>query len=153
MHSSYHAIAPCRRKYRFAYNEGEAPDLRLHRKDSFLMKTVLCYDRCSTCRKALKWLDEHSIAYKPRDIAGQNPSREELEAFYKASGLPLTRFLNTSRKKYRDLNLKDQLKTMSEAEMLDLLASDGMLVKRPILSDGRLVLVGFKEADWSDALL
>ena len=117
------------------------------------MKTVLCYDRCSTCRKALKWLDEHRIAYKPRDIAGQNPSREELEALYKASGLPLTRFFNTSGKKYRELNLKDRLKTMSEAEMLDLLASDGMLVKRPILSDGRLVLVGFKEADWSDALL
>lgn len=117
------------------------------------MKTVLCYDRCSTCRKALKWLDEHRIAYEPRDIAGQNPSRKELEKFYKASGLPLTRFFNTSGKKYRELNLKEKLKTMSEEEMLDLLASDGMLVKRPILTEDSLVLVGFKEADWSDALL
>ena len=117
------------------------------------MKTVLCYDRCSTCRKALKWLDEHHIEYEPRDIAGRNPSRKELEAFYKASGLPLTRFFNTSGKKYRELNLKEKLKTMSEAEMLDLLASDGMLLKRPILAENDRVLVGFKEAEWEDTLL
>jgi len=116
------------------------------------MKTVLCYDRCSTCRKALKWLDEQHIEYEPRDIAGRNPSRKELEAFCKASGLPLTKFFNTSGKKYRELNLKEKLKTMSEDEMLDLLASDGMLVKRPILSEGRLVLVGFREEEWRSAL-
>ena len=117
------------------------------------MKTVLCYAKCSTCRRALKWLDEHQIEYEPRDIAENNPSRKELEAFYKASGLPLTRFFNTSGKKYRELNLKDRLKTMSEDEMLDLLASDGMLVKRPILAENDRVLVGFREAEWEDTLL
>ena len=93
------------------------------------------------------------MEYEPRDIAGNNPSRKELETFYKASGLPLTRFFNTSGKKYRELNLKDRLKTMSEDEMLDLLASDGMLVKRPILAENDRVLVGFREAEWEDTLL
>lgn len=133
--------------------KAEAPEFRRYRKEPFRMKTVLCYAKCSTCRKALKWLDEHHMEYEPRDIAGNNPSRKELETFYKASGLPLTRFFNTSGKKYRELNLKDRLKTMSEDEMLDLLASDGMLVKRPILAENDRVLVGFREAEWEDTLL
>ena len=132
------------------YNKGR--DKCLKQKGTQLMKTVLCYDRCSTCRKALKWLDEHQVEYETRDIAGRNPSRSELETFYKASGLPLTRFFNTSGKKYRELNLKDRLKTMTEDEMLDLLASDGMLVKRPILNGDGKVLVGFRPEEWEPAL-
>ena len=116
------------------------------------MKTFLCYAKCSTCAKAEKWLAANGIEVTKRDIAGDNPSRKELKSFWKKSGLPLTRFFNMSGKKYRELNLKDRLKTMSEDEMLDLLAQDGMLVKRPILSDRDLVLVGFREEEWKQAL-
>ena len=116
------------------------------------MIKVYCYSKCSTCKKALKWLDETGISYESIDIKENHPDEETLRSYYKKSGLPLTRFFNTSGKKYRELNLKDRLKTMSEDEMLDLLAQDGMLVKRPILSDRDLVLVGFREEEWKQAL-
>ncbi len=112
----------------------------------------VCYTRCGTCRKAKAWLDENNIIYETRDIKGDNPSEVELSKWYKASGLPLKRFFNTSGKVYRDLKLKDKLNDMSEEEQLKLLATDGMLVKRPILvKDGR-VLVGFKEDEWEELL-
>ena len=113
----------------------------------------VCYPRCSTCKKAQKWLDENGVKYEFRDIKLENPSREELAKWYAASGLPLRRFFNTSGMLYRELQLKDKLPEMSEAEMLDLLASDGLLVKRPLgVLDGK-VLVGFKEEEWKAALL
>lgn len=112
----------------------------------------VCYTRCGTCRKAKAWLDGNNISYETRDIKGDNPSEVELSKWYKASGLPLKRFFNTSGKVYRDLKLKDKLNDMSEEEQLKLLATDGMLVKRPILvKDGR-VLVGFKEDEWEELL-
>ena len=112
------------------------------------------YPPCSTCQKAKKWLDSHGISYTARHIKEQNPSFEELSAWYAASGLPLKKFFNTSGLVYKSLGLKDKLPTMSEEEQLRLLASDGMLVKRPIivLEDGK-VLTGFREKDWEQALL
>ena len=109
---------------------------------------VLCYSRCSTCQKALKWLDEKGVSYTLRDIAGENPTRQELETWWKKSGLPLKRFFNTSGLKYKALNLKDRLPSMSEAEQLDLLATDGLLVKRPLVVAGDTVLTGFREEEW-----
>lgn len=109
---------------------------------------VLCYPRCTTCQKAIRWLDEHEIKYEYRHIKDDNPSFEELSVWYKKSGLPLKRFFNTSGNAYKELNLKDRLATMSEDEQLRLLSEDGMLVKRPLLVDGNKVLVGFKEAEW-----
>ena len=109
---------------------------------------VLCYPRCGTCKKALKWLDDNGFEYEYRHIVEDNPSREELEEWYEKSGLPLKRFFNTSGLKYKELGLKDKIPGMSEAEVFDLLSTDGMLVKRPILIDGDRVLVGFKEAEW-----
>jgi arsenate reductase len=106
------------------------------------------YPRCSTCRKAKKWLDEHDIEYEDRDIVKDNPQYEELKEWYNQGDLPLKRFFNTSGKIYREKKLKDKLPQMSEDEQLELLATDGMLVKRPILIDGDRVLVGFKEAEW-----
>lgn len=110
--------------------------------------TVLCYQRCSTCKKALKWLDEQGIEYQERPIKEQNPTAQELEEWYKRSGLPLKRFFNTSGNLYKELGLKDRLGTMSEDEQLALLATDGMLVKRPLVIAGHTILTGFKEADW-----
>ena len=112
------------------------------------------YPPCSTCQKAKKWLDSHGISYTARHIKEQNPSFEELSAWYAASGLPLKKFFNTSGLVYKSLGLKDKLPTMSEEEQLRLLASDGMLVKRPIivLEDGK-VLTGFREKDWENTLL
>ncbi len=112
------------------------------------------YPPCSTCQKARKWLDGHSVSYTARHIKDQNPSYEELCAWYRASGLPLKRFFNTSGLVYKSLNLKDRLPAMSEEEQLQLLSTDGMLVKRPIivLDNGR-VLTGFKEKEWEEALL
>ena len=112
------------------------------------------YPPCSTCQKAKKWLDSHEISYTARHIKEQNPSFDELSAWYAASGLPLKKFFNTSGLVYKSLGLKDKLPTMSEEEQLRLLASDGMLVKRPIivLEDGK-VLTGFREKDWEQALL
>ena len=110
--------------------------------------TILCYDRCTTCQKALKWLDLKGADYTVRPIKEEHPSEEELRAWWKQSGLPLRRFFNTSGMLYRELGLKDRLDTMSEDEQLALLASDGMLVKRPLLVSDRAVIPGFKEKDW-----
>lgn len=110
------------------------------------------YPPCSTCQKAKKWLDGQGVAYTDRHIKEQNPSYEELSAWYQRSGLPLKKFFNTSGLLYKSLNLKDKLPTMSEEEQLQLLASDGMLVKRPILVTDRGILTGFKEADWERLL-
>lgn len=109
---------------------------------------VLCYPRCGTCKKALKWLDDNGFEYEYRHIVEDNPSREELKDWYEKSGLPLKRFFNTSGLKYKELNLKDKIPQMTEEEIFDLLSTDGMLVKRPILIEGDRVLVGFKEAEW-----
>ncbi len=114
---------------------------------------VLCYSKCSTCRKALKWLDEQGVAYDLRDIKTDNPTEAELRAWHVQSGLPLKRFFNTSGMQYRALELKDRLPSMSEQEQLQLLASDGMLVKRPLLIDGETVLLGFRQAEWEQHLL
>lgn len=115
--------------------------------------TFLCYPNCSTCRRAKAFLDQHDLAYQLRDITLQNPTAEEIMAWQSASGLPLRKFFNTSGLLYRSLGLKDRLPTMSEAEQRDLLASDGMLVKRPLLIDNARVLLGFREAAWTEALL
>lgn len=114
--------------------------------------TFLWYPKCSTCQKAKKWLDEKGVAYVARPIKEENPSAAELAAWYEQSGLPLKKFFNTSGLLYKSLQLKDKLPTMSESEMLTLLASDGMLVKRPLLVSGQHVLIGFKEAEWEKLL-
>ena len=116
------------------------------------MLTFICYPRCTTCQKAQKWLDEQGIEYTLRDIKNDNPTLPELTEWYRKSGLPLRRFFNTSGLLYKSLELKTRLPQMSESEMLELLATDGMLVKRPIIVDGEKVLVGFKEAEWSESL-
>lgn len=113
----------------------------------------VCYPKCSTCRKAQSWLDNHGLTYTLRDIKEENPTREELAEWHGRSGLPLRKLFNTSGLLYKSLALKDRLPGMSEDEQLDLLASDGMLVKRPILVTETAVLVGFREADWAAALL
>lgn len=113
----------------------------------------LCYPKCSTCRKAQKWLDEHDVDYDIRDIKTENPDLAELELWHQASGLPLKKFFNTSGQLYRSLELSKKLPGMSDAEQYALLASDGMLVKRPILvTDDNKVLVGFKEDQWAEIL-
>ena len=112
----------------------------------------LQYPPCSTCQKAKKWLDEREISYITRHIKEENPTKEELQQRYARSGLPLKRFFNTSGLAYKSLNLKEKLSTMSEEEQLALLATDGMLVKRPILVGNDFVLVGFKPAEWEQAL-
>ena len=114
------------------------------------MTKVYCYSRCSTCKKALKWLDEKGIDYELIDIKENNPDEAELREYHKKSGLPLKRFFNTSGMKYRELKLKDKRPEMSEDEQLKLLATDGMLVKRPLLIGDNFVLVGFKESEWED---
>lgn len=106
------------------------------------------YPKCTTCKKAAKFLDDKEIEYVSRDIKADNPTEEELRNWIKTSGLPIKRFFNTSGMIYRDLGLKDKLSDMSEDEQIKLLASDGMLVKRPILVDDEKVLVGFKEKEW-----
>ena len=108
----------------------------------------LCYPKCSTCQKAKKWLEEHNINYTERNISENNPSYEELKEWHVRSGLPLKRFFNTSGLLYKEMKLKDKLPTMSEDEQLKLLATNGMLVKRPLLIDENTVFVGFKEAEW-----
>lgn len=107
--------------------------------------TFYWYPKCGTCRKAKKWLEEHQISFNEVHIVDNPPSREELEKLYKKSDLELKKFFNTSGQKYRELGLKDRIPTASEDELLDLLASDGMLIKRPLLTDGNKVTVGFKE--------
>ena len=110
------------------------------------------YPKCTTCKRAKKWLDEHQISYEERDITENNPSLEELKEWYQRSGRPLKRFFNTSGMLYKEMKLKDKLPEMSEDEQLALLASDGMLVKRPIVVTEDQVLVGFKEAQWEEEL-
>ena len=110
------------------------------------------YPKCTTCKKAKKWLDEHKIEYTDRPIKEENPTQEELRAWWKQSGLPLKKFFNTSGMEYRALGLKDRLASMSEEEQLALLATSGMLVKRPLLVGENTVLVGFQEARWEEAL-
>ncbi len=116
------------------------------------MTAFICYPRCSTCRKAQKWLDEHGVRYEWRDIKEQNPNEDELRAWHKKSGLPLKRFFNTSGQQYRALDLKNRLPGMSEDEQFRLLASDGLLVKRPLLITDETVLTGFDEAAYAAAL-
>ena len=117
------------------------------------MKPVfICYAKCTTCQKARKWLDENRIAYDERPIKEQNPTADELRLWQKQSGLPLHKFFNTSGMLYRDLNLKDKLPAMTDEEMLSLLATDGMLVKRPLLVTEKTVVPGFKADAWKQAL-
>ena len=110
------------------------------------------YPKCSTCQKAKKWLLENQVEFEDRHIIEDNPSKEELKAWYEKSGLPLKRFFNTSGMKYKELKLKDKLPDMTEEEQLELLASDGMLVKRPVLVGDNFVLTGFKEKEWTEKL-
>ena len=110
---------------------------------------VYCYSKCTTCKKALKWLDEQGASYDLIDIKENNPSREDLEKWHAMSGLPLKKFFNTSGQIYRQMELSKKLPDMSEEAQLDLLATDGMLVKRPLVVGDDFVLTGFKEADWA----
>lgn len=111
------------------------------------------YPKCSTCQKAKKWLDAHDITYTDRHIVENNPSYDALKEWYGKSGLPLKRFFNTSGLLYKEMQLKDKLPAMSEEEQLKLLATNGMLIKRPLIVDDTAVLTGFKEAEWSEKLL
>lgn len=112
----------------------------------------VCYPKCTTCQKAQKWLDEMGVTYEVRDIKQNNPTEEELRQWHQMSGLPLKRFFNTSGLQYKALGLKDKLPTMSEDEQFTLLATDGMLVKRPILVGEGFALPGFKQAEWQEKL-
>ena len=112
----------------------------------------ICYPKCTTCQKAKKWLDDNGIEYELRDIKPDKPTLDELTEWYRKSGLPLKKFFNTSGLLYKSLDLKNKLPTMSESEMLSLLATDGMLVKRPLLIGDSFVLLGFKEAEWNKEL-
>ena len=108
------------------------------------------YPKCSTCKKAKKYLEEHGIEFEDRHIVEEKPTKEELAEWIRISGKPVKKFFNTSGMKYRELGLKDKLPQMSEEKQIELLASDGMLVKRPLLIDGEMVLTGFKEAEWPE---
>ena len=112
------------------------------------MLKFICYPKCTTCQKAKKWLDDNGIEYELRDIKTDNPTLDELTLWHEKSGLPLRKFFNTSGLLYKSMELKDKLPGMSEGEMLQLLATDGMLVKRPLLIGEDFVLVGFKQTDW-----
>ena len=115
---------------------------------------LLCYPKCSTCKKAKKWLDDNNVEYTERDIALENPSFDELKAWYEKSGLPLKRFFNTSGMIYREMSLKDKLPEMSEQEQLELLSTNGMLVKRPLVIDGDTVLTGFQGVkEWEENIV
>ncbi len=113
---------------------------------------VLCYPKCTTCQKALKWLDGNGIKYEIRNIKTENPSYEELTEWYSKSGLEIKRFFNTSGLLYKSMNLKEKLGSMSDEKKLRLLASDGMLVKRPLVVSNEKVLTGFREKDWETLL-
>lgn len=117
------------------------------------MLQLICYPKCTTCQKAKKWLETNGIAFEERNIKENNPTAEEITLWYNASGLPLKKFFNTSGLLYKSLELKNKLPEMHNAEQIALLATDGMLVKRPILTDGSLVLVGFNEKDWCKKLI
>lgn len=116
------------------------------------MLKFICYPKCTTCQKAKKWLDENNVEYEMCDIKEDNPTFEELSSWHKISGLPLKKFFNTSGLLYKSMNLKDKLPEMREDEQLKLLATDGMLVKRPLLVGEDFVLVGFKEKEWAEIL-
>jgi transcriptional regulator, Spx/MgsR family len=128
---------------------GKRKDVK--RKERLLM-LLIEYPKCSTCRKAKKWLDEHQIAYTSRHIVEENPSYEELKEWYGKSGMPLKKFFNTSGQLYREMQLKEKLPGMDEDETLRLLASNGMLVKRPLVVGEGIVLTGFKEGEWAEKL-
>lgn len=113
----------------------------------------ICYPKCSTCQKARKWLEANHLEFTERHIVEENPSYEELKEWYSESGLPLKKFFNTSGMLYKEMQLKDKLPAMSEEEQLKLLATNGMLVKRPLIVKGNIILTGFKEAEWEKALL
>ena len=117
------------------------------------MLKVYCYSRCTTCKKALKWLDDHEVAYELADIRTDHPDEAALRRYYAMSGLPLKRFFNTSGIPYRELGLSKKLPSMSEEEQFSLLASDGMLVKRPLIVGEHFVLTGFNEDEWKEKLL
>ena len=119
---------------------------KIRRKKRMLF---ICYPKCSTCQKARKWLEEHGVEYTERHIVEENPTYDELKKWYEMSGLALKKFFNTSGMLYKEMQLKDKLSAMSEDEQLQLLATNGMLVKRPLLVTGDTVLVGFKEAEWA----
>ncbi|MDO5519512.1 MAG: arsenate reductase family protein [bacterium] len=110
------------------------------------------YPKCTTCKKAKKWLTDHEVSFEDRDIKEENPNAEELKEWFGKSGMPLKKFFNTSGNVYKELQLKDKLPTMSEEEQLELLATNGMLVKRPLVIGEDFVLIGFKEADWEEKL-
>ena len=112
----------------------------------------ICYPKCSTCKKAKKWLDEHNVEYTERHIVENNPTYDELKEWFNKSGLPIKRFFNTSGLLYKEMKLKDKLPTMSEDEQLQLLATNGMLMKRPLIVGENIVLTGFKESEWSEAI-
>ena len=116
------------------------------------MIKFICYPQCTTCQKAKKWLDDNKIEYKFRDIKEDNPSLDELTAWYKISELPLKKFFNTSGLLYKSMELKHKLPKMSDGEQLKLLATDGMLVKRPLVIGKDFVLVGFKESEWNEKI-
>lgn len=122
-------------------------------KGDIKMIKFICYPKCTTCQKAKKWLDGNKIEYDMRDVKLDNPTLDELTLWYNKSGLPLKKFFNTSGLLYKSLELKDKLPKMTDSEMLNLLATDGMLVKRPLLISDTFVLVGFKESEWKEALL
>ena len=113
---------------------------------------VLCYPKCSTCQKALRYLEDRGVPYTLRDIKQENPSADELRTWFQVSGLPLKKFFNTSGLQYKALGLKDKLPTMSEEEQIALLATDGMLVKRPLVVGDDFVLTGFKQAEWDERI-
>lgn len=110
--------------------------------------TIVCYPKCGTCQKAEKWLKANGIEYTYRPIKEENPSKAELTEWIAKSGLPISKFFNTSGLLYKEYNMKDKVKTLSEDELIDILASNGLIVKRPVLIAGDKVLVGFKEEDW-----
>lgn len=124
--------------------------MKLKNDEENSMLKFICYPKCTTCQKAAKWLDDNKIQYELRDIKTDNPTLEELSVWYKASGLPLKKFFNTSGLLYKSLELKTKLPDMSEEEMLSLLATDGMLVKRPLLIGDDFILIGFKESEWNE---
>lgn len=110
------------------------------------------YPKCSTCQKAKKWLDAHQVEYTDRHIVEENPTYEEVKQWYEKSGMPLKKFFNTSGMLYKEMKMKDKLSTMSEEEQLKLLATNGMLVKRPLIVTENVILTGFKEAEWTEKL-
>ena len=117
------------------------------------MNKFICYSKCGTCRKAQKWMQDNGIEFESRAIITQNPTKEELKIWIETSGLPINKFFNTSGQIYKEQNIKEKVKTASKDELIDLLASEGKLVKRPVLVNDNFILVGFKEEDWRSKLL